>query len=202
MNSLLPQPRTIALVAIGVLLFALAGCGGVPAGALMLPPQSDQSRELQTCHYDSVKETTLLAASAGVLQDVEFNLDESESKLGVVTASRKLTSRRPMRAGEVLATAASNSWLIFVPAVGLGLTAVEAASGVKEPQLVRVSLVTRSEGAKPADGSSVRVTAQRVVYVDERQTKVKSIEPLDDALFYQEFFARLGKSVFLEEQKT
>jgi hypothetical protein len=199
MKIFLPFIRATALA--GGLL-ALAGCGGVPAGALMLPPQSDQSRERQTHRYDGVKENTLLAASAGVLQDLGFNLDESESKLGVVTASRKLTSRRPMRAGEVLVTAAANSWLLFVPAVGIGLTALEAANGVKEPQLVRVSLVTRSDGVKPADGSSVRVTAQRVVYVDERQTKVKSIEPLDDALFYQEFFARLGKSVFLEEQKT
>ena len=193
-----PFPSLARAASLAGLLLVLAGCGGVPAGALMLPPQSDRSRELQTHRYDGVKETTLLAASAGVLQDLGFNLDESESKLGVVTASRKLTSRRPLNGGEI---AKDLAWgLLWLP-LGATLTAIDAAKGVKEPQLVRVSLVTHPEGAT-ASGSSIRVTAQRVVYKDERQTKVMSIESIDDALFYQEFFARLGESVFLEEQKT
>src|SRR5436190_15831018 len=97
-----PFSKLARVTLLAGLLLTLAGCGGIPAGALMLPAQSTQSRELQTHHYDGVKETTLLAASAGVLQDLGFNLDESESKLGVVTASRKLTSRRPLNGGEIL----------------------------------------------------------------------------------------------------
>lgn len=181
------------------LLLALAGCGGVPAGALMLTPQSDRNRELQTRHFDGVKETDLLTATAGALQDLGFTLDESESKLGVITASRKLTSRRPLTGGEI---AKDLAWgLVWLP-LGAAYTVIDAAKGVKEPQLVRVSLVTRGADVGAPAGSSVRVTAQRVVYADERHTKIKSIEPLDDALFYQEFFARLSKSVFFEEQKT
>jgi len=181
------------------LLFALAGCSSVPDNALRLAAQSDQKRELQTRHFAGVKESTLLAATAGVLQDLGFNLDESESKLGVVSASRKLTSRRPLNGGEI---AKDLAWgLLWLP-LGVATTAVDAAKGVKEPQLVRVSLVTQSDPTPAATGSSIRVTAHRIVYSDERQTKIKSVEPLDDALFYQEFFTRLGRSVFLEEQKT
>jgi len=190
------QPPAILLV---VQLLILAGCAGVPDNALRIAAQSDQKRELQTRHFDGVKETTLLAATAGVLQDLGFNLDESESKLGVVTASRKFTSRRPLNGGEI---AKDLAWgLLWLP-LGVATTAVDAAKGVKEPQLVRVSLVTQSDHTPAATGSSVRVTAHRIVYSDERQTKIKSVAPLDDALFYQEFFTRLGRSVFLEEQKT
>ena len=74
--------------------------------------------------------------------------------------------------------------------------------GVKEPQIVRVSLVTRGGDARAPHASSARVTAQRIVYKDERRAKIVSVESLDDPVFYQEFFSRLSKSVFLEEQKT
>ena len=191
------DPARAALLA--SLLLALAGCGGVPIDALKLAPQSAQNRDLQTRRFDGVKETTLLAASAGVLQDLGFNLDESESKLGVISASRKLTSRRPLHAGEVMKDLA---WMIVLPTLGAAYTAIDAAKGVKEPQVVRVSLVTHGGDATAPNASSARVTAQRVVYADERLTKIVSVEPLDDPLFYREFFARLSKSVFLEEQKT
>ena len=192
------QPRTRAAL-LAVALLALAGCASVPDNALKLPPSSNSARELQTRHFDAVAETTLLTASAGVLQDLGFTLDESESKLGVITASRKLTSRRPMNGGEI---AKDLAWALLWLPLGVTKTAIDAAKGVKEPQVVRLSLVTHRDGATTAAGSSLRVTAQRVVFEDERQTKIKSVEPLDDPLFYQEFFARLGQSVFLEEQKT
>ncbi len=195
MKPLCHPLRTAVLVG-GLLVFT--GCASMPEDTLQLAPQSNHHRELQTRHYDGVKEATLLAASAGVLQDLGFNLDESESKLGVVTASRKLTSHRPINGGEV---AKSLAWgLLLGPYIAGPMTLYKAAAGVKEPQVVRVSLVTRSDG--PAGGSSLRVTAQRVVYKDERLTNVTSVESLDDPLFYQEFFARISKSIFLEEQKT
>ena len=196
MKTLLPFARAAFLAG---LLLALAGCGGIPADALKLAPESNQNRELQTRRFDGVKETDLLAATAGVLQDLGFTLDESESQLGVITASRKLTSRRSLTAGEVMKDLA---WMLLVPTLGAIYTAYDAATGVKEPQLVRVSLVTSVTGGGATPAASARVTAQRVVYTNERLTKIKSVEPLHDAAFYREFFNRLSKSVFLQEQKT
>lgn len=51
-------------------------------------------------------------------------------------------------------------------------------------------------------GSAVRVAAQRRVYKDEKLTKLLKVEPLNDPAFYEEFFVRLSKSVYLEGQKT
>jgi hypothetical protein len=152
---------------------------------------------LQTRRYEGIKETDLLAAGAGVVQDLSFTLDESESKLGLITASRRLTSRRPLNSYEV---SAGLVWMVLVPYWGAPRLAYKAAAGVKEPQLVRITLVTTSVG-RAANDSSVRVTAQRVVYADESEVKIKGAEPLNDPAFYQEFFNRLSKSVFLKEQK-
>lgn len=189
--------RARAALLAGALL-ALAGCASAPDDALRLTAQSDHDRALQTRRFDGLSEATLLAATAGVLQDLGFTLDESESRLGVVTASRQLTSRRPMNRGELMKDLA---WTLLIPTLGATFTALDAAAGVKEPQLVRVSLVTRAADQGSPLGASARVTAQRVVYADERLTKIVAVEPLNDPLFYREFFTRLSQSVFLEEHK-
>jgi hypothetical protein len=177
------------------LLLVLAGCNSVPPHVLQLTSESEKDRELQTRRFDGIRETELLSAGAGVVQDLGFTLDESESKLGLITASRKLTSRRPMNSREVMGDL---GWVMLFSYFGALHLAYDAATGVKEPQIVRVSLVTTKAGA---DATSVRVTAQRVVYADESQAKIKTVEPLNDPAFYLEFFRRLSQSVFLETPK-
>jgi hypothetical protein len=190
------RPPQLPPLAAALAAWLLAGCAGLPADALKLREDSPEHRRLQTRRIDGASEAAALSASLGVLQDLGFTLDGSETKLGVITASRQLTSRRPLNAGEILKDL---FWTASFPVVMGAYMAYDAATGVKEPQLVRVSLVTR-----PADRGafSVRVTAQRLVYKDEKLTKLVKVEPLDDPAFYKEFFARLSKGVFLEEQNT
>jgi hypothetical protein len=176
----------------------LAGCQGVPAGALKLPPQSAEQRQLQTHRYEGVSESRLLSAGLGVLQDLGFTLEGSESKLGVITGSKKLTSRRPLNSEEIIKDL---FWTALIPYLA-PFTAYDAATGVKEPQIVRFSLVTQPDDGNHAPACLVRVTAQRVVYTDEHLTQVKFVEPLNDARFYEEFFKRLSNSIFLAEEKT
>ena len=176
----------------------LAGCQGVPTGALKLPPETPERRQLQTHRYEGVSESRLLSAGLGVLQDLGFTLEGSESKLGVITGSKKLTSRRPLNSEEILK---GLFWTAFIPYLA-PVYAYGAATGVKEPQVVRISLVTHPEGGNAPLACFVRVTAQRVVYTDEDLTRVKFVEPLNEARFYEEFFKRLSNSVFLTEEKT
>ena len=174
----------------------LAGCASTPSDALKLAHDTPEHRRLQTRQFDRLNETQMLAAGLGVLQDLGFTLDGSESKLGVISASRHLTSRRPLNAREIVTDL---FWTATFPVVMGAYFAYDAATGVKEPQVVHVSLV-----AAAADGGActVRVTAQRRVYKDEKLAKLLKVEPLDEPAFYQEFFTRLSQSVFLEEQKT
>ena len=176
----------------------LAGCQGVPAGALKLPLETAEHRQLQTHRYEGVSESRLLSAGLGVMQDLGFTLEGSESKLGVITGTKKLTSRRPLNTGEIIK---GLSWTALIPYLA-PFTVYHAATGVKEPQIVRISLVTQPEGGDARPACLIRVTAQRVVYTDERLNQVKFVEPLNDPRFYEEFFKRLSLSVFLEEQKT
>jgi hypothetical protein len=162
------------------LVVAVAACTpGIPKEALQLSQESLQRRQLQTREFDTADEASILSASAGVLQDLGFNLDESETHLGVIVASK---DRDATETGQV------------VGAVLLGVL-FGTVPPVDKTQKIRVSLVTRPIGA-PANRIAVRVTFQRLVWNTNNQ--LSKIEAVDDAPIYQQFYDKLSKSVFLE----
>ncbi len=158
----------------------LFGCAQkLPKEALQLTPESLKLRQLQTRRFDSKNEQALLAGGAGVLQDLGFTLDEAETELGVIVASK---DRSAVEAGEVIGSI-----------ILMALTGVETSWDKK--QKIRVSLVTRPAGTED-ESTLVRVTFQRIVW--DTEGKISKTEPLDEPEFYQEFFARLSKAVFLD----
>lgn len=180
-------------------LLLFVGCAGIPADALRLSPDSAANRAMQTRTFPTLRESNMLAAGAGVLQDLGFTLDESETKLGVITASRRLTTRRPPNGGEVMANALG---ILAIPVLYAPYTAYRAVAGYKEPQMVRISLVSTVTGSPPAATVSIRMTVQRIVYTNERFAEILNAQALNDPKFYEEFFTRLEKSAFLENQKN
>jgi hypothetical protein len=169
-------PATVLGVAL--LLSAAPGCVvTVPPEALALAPDSYRLRQLQTRRFETKDEMSLLQASLGVLQDLGFEVDESESRLGVIVASK---TRDATDAAQVV-----GSIIIGV------LSDTRVHYDVE--QKIRASVVTRP--VSPQE-TSVRVTFQRVVWNDEGQ--VSRAESLEDSELYREFFFKLSKSVFLE----
>ncbi len=171
--------KTLA-VAIGIVLLLSVACGGAPPErALSLPPQSLEERRLQTRRFDDIGEAELLAAAAAVLQDLGFNLDESESDLGLLVASKRRS------AGDATRTTVALLLDLFV----------DIDIDVDREQHIRVSLVTWPAPDTPRS-HLLRVTFQRIVWNDENE--ISKRELLDDPELYQRFFAELSKSVFLE----
>lgn len=86
-----------------VVIFILSGCGTtIPPEALQWSPESIKLRQLQTRKFETINEAKLLQASAGVLQDLGFNIDESETRLGVLVASKE---RDATETGQVIGSA-------------------------------------------------------------------------------------------------
>ena len=166
-------------------MLVIGGCAtGVPQNALRLSPETLERRQMQTRRFDGIPETEILSACAAVLQDLGFNLDESETELGVLVASKK----RSARDGRQIATA------LLLEIIGWDME-------TDESQKIRASLVTRPAGRDRQDGDSylVRITFQRVVW--NSANEISRIEGLDSPELYQGFFDRLSKSVFLEAHK-
>ena len=167
-----------------ILMFAFVGCETIPKDALKLSPESLERRTLQTRKYEGISESAILAASAGVMQDLGFNIDESETKLGVIVASKERDAR------EVVQVALS----VFFKIMTFG-----GEMPYDKHQKLRVSLVVRPADENDDKKHFVRVTFQRTVWNTENQ--ISRIEGLDQPEIYQEFFERLSKAVFLEGHK-
>lgn len=164
-------------------LFLVSGCAmKLPADALQLSPESLKIRQLQTRTFDTNDERKILSASAAVLQDLGFAISESETKLGLITASKQRTA---VEGGQVA-----------------GAVAVAILTGqvmhIDKAQTIRVCLVTRPVGGKN-NSINVRVTFQRVVV--NTAGRVTKNEAVIDEEIYQQFFEKLSQSVFLEGHK-
>ncbi len=152
---------------------------------------SVQQRQIETRRYDGISETDLLTASTNVLQDLGFIIENSETELGVITASKK---RDITDKGEIARSVFMTAWLLLMwfPMI----------FPVKKDQTFRASLVVRpvfNSNDKTIDDSHlVRITFQSIV----RDTFDKTIlvKPVDFGT-YQGFFEKLSKSVFLEAQE-
>lgn len=172
--KLLPPYLLLAVAA-----FLLAACEtGIPKEALQITEQTLEERQMQTRRFETSDERMMLSAAAGLLQDLGFNLDESETRLGVVVGSKV---RDATEAGQV-------ALAIFAAAFG-------AYTPIDRTQKLRASVITRPVGDN-GEHIAVRVTFQRIVW--NTDNRVSKAEALKDPAQYQEFFAKLSKAVFLE----
>ena len=161
---------------LSLLCFLLAACQtGIPRETLMLSPESIADRQLQTRVFETKDELQLLTASAALLQDTGFTIDESEVKCGVIIGSRE---RNVTEAGDVM--------------LSLFLSAFFVPPSYAKTQRVLATLVTN-----PLDNKkmAVRITFQHMVW-DQKGELIKN-ERLNEPEIYQEFFSKLSKSVFL-----
>lgn len=147
---------------------------------LRLTPETMEKRQAQTRVFDTDNDAAVLAATAAVLQDLGFLIEESEMQLGLIVGSKVRSAINPVQVGAKVALG------IFF--------GVEPKWN--ERQTMRVSLVTTPVGEKK--GTAVRVTFQRLVFTNTGTITKK--QALGSEEIYQEFFAKLSKALFLGAQ--
>lgn len=214
MNNLLK--RGAALTVAGVI--GLSGCATqVPEGAFDISPDMMAQRQVESRKFTGLGEEEILIASSNVLQDMGFNLENSEVKLGVLTANKQ---REATNAGEIagailmavifkvnMATSKDQTIrvsLVIKPATSESVigTMYSGATNTQQPTPSKSAKGKKSAAptAAPATPESyvVRVTFQRIVRRTDNSTYAETIK---DPELYQEFFDKLSKSVFIEAQK-
>jgi len=118
----------------------------------------------------------MLIASSQVLQDLGFTLEESETKLGLITASKD-------REGT---STAGKVGLIFLAALG------GTQPTWDESQKIYATLVsTKSRGSS---GFNVRIGFARVIRDNHGNTRIEKIVIPE---IYKDFFDKLSQSLFL-----
>ena len=161
-----------------------------------LTPHTAQYRALQTRTFETSNEKELLSASAAVLQDLGFQVEESAKEVGMLRAAKERGAREYGQ--EIMQS--------FVFLLGLfGQTTIIIPVDVH--QQINATLVTRRLETD-ASRFSVRILFHRSVWKGDGQSDnqyippgLQSLEMIVDGKIYQQFFAKLSKSVFLEAHK-
>ena len=169
----------LILISLGA--FLVACQNNIFKEALTLSPESLKDRQLQTRIFEDTDEKKLLTASAAVLQDFGFTIDETEVRCGVIVCSRDR---------DVTETAA------VVLSVTLEILSFLVGAPTSVPydtdQKVLASLViTPARNQRTA----VRITFHQMVWNSDGN--ISRNDQIHDPLIYQEFFSKLSKSVFL-----
>ena len=167
---------------IPVLFIVLCGTGAcssrTPKHAFVLSAQSLERRQVSSRRFETDQEKQLLIAAAGLLQDLGFTIDDSETQLGLIVASK---DRSAVEGGQVAGK-------ILLAMIGKHVS-------IDKNQKLRASIVTRCEAGVVV----VRATFQRIVWNEDG--KISKLERLDDPRMFQEFFDQLEKAVFLDAQR-
>lgn len=167
---------------------SIVGCASIPKGFLKPSKDAFKNRQLQTRQYDSTNEEKIITSVAGVLQDLGFTLDSSETKLGLVSASKKADATH---GGQI-----AGAFILDV------LSAVGGVYSNNSALCDKVQKIKASVIIKPSlNGQKivVRVTFQRIVW--NMRDQVSKIETINDPKIYEKFYSGLSKSIFLEAQE-
>lgn len=177
------RSQFLRFVPIVFLCLFIAGCVSAPKGFLKPSESSLEKRQLQSRQYDTADESKIITSVAGVLQDLGFTLDESETKVGLVAASK--------------AADATSKGQIFGAFLLDVLAGSNTVSQCDKSQIVKACVVTKPslDGRKIA----VRVTFQRVVW--NMSNQISRVETISDTVIYQKFYDGLSKAIFLEAQQ-
>lgn len=133
-------------------------------------------RQMETMRFETDKEETILTASAGVLQDLGYTLDETETKLGLITAYKnREASSAGARAAIILLSAMSDTQPVY-----------------DTEQKIYATIV--STKSRESAGYNVRVTFARVITNNLHESRN---EEITDSKTYREFFDKLSQSLFL-----
>ena len=200
---MIPKKRH-SFVWLTIMALIVAGCGSsLPKHVLRLTPDSLQNRVLQTRKYEGISEADLLSASTGVIQDLGFIIDESETNLGLIVGSKKRDAPpdATQRTVQVLVTTVSLFLAVIVAVVTKGEAGEDIVyvPPVDDYQKLWASIVIRPTSEDSDKTHYVRVTFQRIVW--DTEGEIDRMQSLSEPEMYQKFFDLLSKSVFLEGQK-
>lgn len=185
--------RLSALLVAGLTLSALVtGCAQrtQPAEFFQLSPESSANRAMQTRLFDTGADHELLSASAAALQDLGFQVEESVREVGFLRAAKERSAREY---GQY-----RNRFLVWLLSLGHLVMPIDLH------QKIAATIVTRPMNEDHAR-QEVRIMFYRVVWKGDGQADRNYIPPgeqkmemIRDPEIYQQFFAKLSKSVFLE----
>jgi hypothetical protein len=148
----------------------------LPQGAPATPEKTQlEIRQVQTRTFDTKDQNMIMKAVLNVLQDDGFIVGNANSELGLISASKELTTEKIEK---------SEMQRRFGVYIHAHFVFIEASA--------TVSLINRQ--------TRVRANFQVKFYDDDRK-KLLNVSQIMDGNFYQEFFSKVDKGIFIQKEK-
>jgi hypothetical protein len=159
-----------------------------------LNPTSAEDLETQTRTFQKVPRSSVLFASAGVLQDMGYKITGGERRFGLLLGQKMAAVESPGAAHAIGEAALVTTTVILSLLVGEDLV-TDLPEQVA--QQIHISLLV-SEGDSENGEVEVRISLDRDMHYDHG-----GIVPDHTELpkVYQEFFERLSRAVYLEGEQ-
>ncbi len=156
-------------------------------------------REFQTRMFDTNDNKLIMKALVNVLQDDNYIITNAVTDLGVLMAKKEVDLNSSGTKNTTSRDIDNQFWLEFFEAIATQDNHKNKRTYNNQPQtykktkLVEVSINVTEYGKQ----SKVRANFQAKVL--DNQGNVVEVYPLKDGKFYQDFFAKVDKSIYLQK---
>ncbi len=144
-----------------------------------------QIREFQTRYYDTNDVKLVMKSVLNVLQDDGFIVKNAVPELGLLTANKEIDLSNSKRNKD-------DFWEQFFLAMAKSNT--NERETYKKIKQIEVSVNVSEYGKQ----TKVRANFQAKIF--DNQGNVMNVYSVDDPKFYQDFFAKVDKGIFLQKQ--
>jgi hypothetical protein len=177
-----------------LLLLAVAVCAAGCATATVPPAKTQlEVREYQTRTFDTPDSKLVMKAMFNVLQDDGYVVKNAVTELGLITAAKEV-DLAPGRSGPG-ADIFGGLGGVVIGGHGGVVFGPPAAPPYRKTE-VRDFTGNISEFGQQ---TKVRISFQRKIL--DNRGQVVQVEAMDDPVFYQDFFSRMDKSLYLQKEQ-
>jgi len=150
-----------------------------------------ETREFQTRMFDTNNIKLVMKAMVNVLQDDNYIITNAVTDLGVIMAKKEIDLGRAPRGSNV----ENDFWIEFFNALN--------KKGTQKPQEERIFQKTKIVEVSinvSEYGRQCKVRANFQAKILDNKGDVVEVYPVQDGKFYQDFFAKVDKAIFLQKQ--
>jgi hypothetical protein len=167
--------------------------------ACAVPPEPQKTqleiREFQTRDFDTPDAKLVMKAMLNVLQDEGYVVKNAVVDLGLITAAKEIDLNPNRTGGDDGIDVFGSGTVIFGGPGGVIIGGSPGGGTWRKTEVVECTSNVSERGPQ----TRVRISFQRRI-LDNRGNTMRS-EQIDEAPFYQEFFAKVDKAIFLQKEQ-
>ena len=184
--------RSLVTVAVFAVAVIATSCTIVNQNQQPTPKTQTQVREIQTREYDTNDVNLVMKAVLNTLQDEGFVIKNAVTEVGLITAVKEL---------QLNGNTGSKTefWSEMFENLFRGSKSGKSSGSTQETRYNKFRIVEVSVNVTEY-GSRCKVRANFQAKVLDNQGDPSEVYTVDDPKFYQDFFSKVDKGIFLQKE--